>query len=78
MSKLPTYLDRYPAKMVSRLAAKLVSEFAENAQSLLDPFCGSGAVLIEAANRGIPTHGLDLNPYGVLLSKVKIEGFDSV
>ena len=78
MSKLPTYLDRYPAKMVSRLASRLVAEFAGNAQTLLDPFCGSGAVLIEAANRGIAVHGIDLNPYGVLLSKVKIEGFDSV
>lgn len=77
MMRLPTYLDRYPAKMVSRLAARLVTEYAGNARSVLDPFCGSGAVLVEAANHGIAAHGIDLNPYGILLSKVKIEGFNS-
>jgi site-specific DNA-methyltransferase (cytosine-N4-specific) len=77
LKKLPTYLDRYPAKMVSRLAATLVSKFAEGAETVFDPFCGSGAVLMEAANRGIAAHGMDLNPYGILLSKIKIEGFDS-
>jgi len=78
MTKLPTYLDRYPAKMVSRLASRLVSEYADNAPSILDPFCGSGAILAEAASRGIAVHGIDLNPYGILLSKIKIEGFNSV
>lgn len=76
MSKIPTYLDRYPAKMVSHLAARLVENYALDAKSLLDPFCGSGAILWEAAKRGISTSGFDLNPYGVLLSRVKVEGFD--
>jgi len=77
MRKLPTYLDRYPAKMVSRLADRLVNDYAGDAKSLLDPFCGSGAIIFEGAQRGISSHGIDINPYGVLLSKVKIEGFDS-
>jgi len=76
MSPLPTYIDRYPAKMVASLADKLVSKYTATCTSLLDPFCGSAAILAAAQQRGIPVAGLDINPYAVLLSKVKLQGFD--
>ena len=75
MKKLPTYLDRYPAKMVSRLADKLVSRYAANATSILDPFCGSGAVLAAGRRNSLPVTGIDLNPVAGLLSEIKITGF---
>ncbi len=74
-TRLPTRLDRYPAKMVSRLADKLVKRYAADAKSILDPFCGSGAVLLAAIQNGIPTTGLDVNPMAALLSQVKLAGF---
>lgn len=74
--RLPTRLDRYPAKMVSRLADDLVSRYAGNATRVLDPFCGSGAVLTAAARAGIAVTGIDINPMGVLLSQTKLNGFD--
>lgn len=74
--RLPTRLDRYPAKMVSRLADDLVSRYARNATRVLDPFCGSGAVLTAAARAGIAVTGIDINPMGVLLSQTKLSGFD--
>lgn len=70
-----TKLDRYPAKMVSRLAVKLVSRYAGEAERILDPFCGSGAILGAAQEKGIPVSGVDINPYAVLLSGVKLSGF---
>ena len=73
---LPTRIDRYPAKMISHLAETLVDRYAKDADHLLDPFCGSGAVLRAGNNRGLRVTGIDLNPFGVLLSRVKIEGFD--
>ena len=75
MRKLPTYLDRYPAKMVSRLADKLVSRYAVNANSILDPFCGSGAVLAAGRRNGSRVTGVDLNPVAGLLSEIKLTGF---
>lgn len=75
---LPTRIDRYPAKMISRLASSLVERFAKDADHLVDPFCGSGAVLRAGGLRGIPVTGLDVNPFGVLLSGVKLHGFDVV
>lgn len=74
--RLPTRLDRYPAKMVSRLADDLVSRYAVDATRVLDPFCGSGAVLTAAARAGIAVTGIDINPMAVLLSQTKLNGFD--
>ena len=74
---MPTRLDRYPAKMVSHLAERLVREYANDAELLLDCFCGSGAVTYQSVRAGIPTLGLDINPYAVLLTDVKLHGFDA-
>ncbi|MGA2178379.1 MAG: toll/interleukin-1 receptor domain-containing protein [Verrucomicrobiota bacterium] len=55
--------------------SKLVSRYATNAKSILDPFCGSGAVLVAGSRNGIPTTGIDVNPIAALLSQVKLAGF---
>ena len=39
---------------------------------VLDPFCGRGTVLLEAALRGRTTHGFDLSPLAIALSEVKL------
>jgi hypothetical protein len=63
--------------MVSHLAERLVREFAKGAELLLDCFCGSGAVTLQGVRAGIPTVGLDINPYAILLTEVKLNGFDT-
>lgn len=40
---------------------------------ILDPFCGSGTTLLESANCGWNSVGLELNPLGVMISNAKIE-----
>ena len=77
MRQLPTYLDRYPAKMVSRLAEELIDRYAQDAIKILDPFCGSGAILAAGLLRSVPVTGWDINPYAVLLSSVKLQGCHS-
>jgi SAM-dependent methyltransferase len=74
-TRLPTHIDRYPAKMVSRLADRLVARYAPKATAVLDPFCGSGAALLAAQKRGIPTTGVDINPIAEMFSRVKLRGF---
>ena len=77
MKRVPGYLDRYPAKMVSRLADDLIARHAADATVLCDPFCGSGAILKSASESGIAVVGCDINPVAVLLSRVKLEGCDA-
>lgn len=73
--RVPTRLDRYPAKMVSRLAEQVVARYATGCEHLLDPFCGSGAILAAGLRSGYAVTGFDVNPYATLLSSVKLSGF---
>ncbi len=74
--RLPTRLDRYPAKMVSKLADRLIQKYAQGAKRILDPFCGSGAVLVAAQRQGLDVSGIDVNPVAALLCRVKLNSFD--
>ena len=76
--RLSNKIDRYPAKMVSHLADMLVERYATDAKRVLDPFCGSGAVLTAALKRHIPVAGLDINPLAGLFCNVKLKGFSAV
>ena len=67
--------------MVSHLARTLVDRYlpapsGSTGLSVFDPFCGSGSVIVPAAQQGFAVSGLDLSPYAALLTKVKLEGFD--
>ena len=52
----------YPARMHPDTAGRLIAALSQPGQLVLDPFCGSGTVLVEArrqARRGV---GYDVNP----------------
>src|SRR5260370_36158906 len=53
------------------LAAELASFFVRPGYRVLDPFCGSGRLLLAAAERGAQCVGLDVNPIAILLVKAK-------
>jgi SAM-dependent methyltransferase len=61
----------YPARMHPATAARLVRAFAPPGGRVLDPFCGSGTVLVEAAAAGRHALGVDLNPLAVRLARCK-------
>jgi len=61
----------YPARMHPGLARELIARFAEPGQVVLDPFCGSGTVLIEALVAGCRPQGVDLNPLALRISEVQ-------
>lgn len=45
----------------SRIARGLVNLVLPSASSVLDPFCGSGSILLEAQALGLLTHGVDIS-----------------
>ena len=38
----------YPAMMIPQVAQRLILEYSKEGDTLLDPFCGFGSVLVEA------------------------------
>jgi DNA modification methylase len=61
----------YPARAHPVTARRLVDAFAPAKGLVLDPFCGSGTILIEAMLAGRDALGTDLNPLAVMLARAK-------
>ena len=67
-------LHNYPAVMVCPISRNIISlvRGIQPVNALLDPFSGSGTVVVEGMINGIPTvAGNDINPLALLLTKVK-------
>lgn len=61
----------YPARMHPDTAARLVAAFSDSGEVVLDPFCGSGTVLVEAMVGGRRAVGRDLNPLAVRIARLR-------
>lgn len=61
----------YPARMHPLTARRLVETFSRPLDAVLDPFCGSGTVLVEARLAGRFAAGVDANPLAVRLARLK-------
>ena len=70
-------LHWFPAKMFYRIPIDILDAVAPPIDGrVLDPFCGSGTVLVEARARGFQTVGMDINPLSCLISQVKTTPLD--
>lgn len=65
----------YPAMMVPKMQREMLEvclkEMSKKRLQLLDPFAGSGTMLVEGMLKGLDVTGIDINPLAVLLCKVK-------
>jgi SAM-dependent methyltransferase len=64
----------YPARLHPVTAARLLSTLGKPGIRVLDPFCGSGTVLVEARALGAATVGTDVNPLAIRLARLKLRG----
>ena len=75
-----TYLthgfDRYPSKMIPHMARFLIELISKPGDVILDPFCGSGAVLVESMICNRNAIGVDLNPLAVIMAETKTTTYD--
>lgn len=72
-------IHNYPAMMVSPISRNIlrIVQSIENVNTLLDPFAGSGTVLVEGMLANIPQiYGTDINPLALFLGKVKTTNLD--
>jgi len=61
----------YPAKFIPQLPARFISALSRPGELVVDPFSGGGTTGVEALRLGRPFVGLDANPVGALLGRVK-------
>lgn len=64
----------YPARMHPTVARRMIELLSEPGATVLDPFCGSGTVLVEGRIAGRLVVGNDLNPLAVALARLKTRG----
>ena len=68
---------RYPAKFIPQLASRIINEYSNIKDLVVDPFMGSGTTLIESKLVGRESIGIDINPVAHLISKAKISALDT-
>jgi len=64
-------VDSYPAKMVPHLARYAIQAVSRVGDTVYDPFCGCGTVIVESLILGRNAIGCDINPIAVLLARAK-------
>ncbi|CAN6959628.1 MULTISPECIES: DNA methyltransferase [Psychrobacter] len=68
------YIHPYPAKLIKHIPIFFLNSkrmLNGTNRIVLDPFCGSGTVLLEAILHNYNAYGCDANPLATLISKVK-------
>ena len=70
-SYLTHSIHPYPAKFIPQIPDMLIQELSSFAETVLDPFCGSGTTLVEARRLGRHAIGVDANPLACLISRAK-------
>ena len=69
-------LHPYVAAINPPMVKKLIETYVPKHENILDPFCGGGGVLLEAALHHRANAGGDVNPLSVILSKAKTTYID--
>jgi len=71
-------IGNYPTKIRPIVVAKIVERFSKKGDTILDPFCGSGTVAVEAKLQGRNSINYDINPVAVELTKIKLDKLDKI
>ena len=64
-------LFRFPAKFHPPVAHALIRKFTIEGETVLDPFCGSGTLLLAATVEGRRSIGTDVDPLAVFVAEAK-------
>lgn len=72
-------IHTYPAKLLVHIPYFFINNdiFSKKGDTIFDPFCGTGTVLLEAALAGRNAIGADANPMARLIAEVKVKKFDT-
>ena len=65
-------LHEYKGRFYPQIAKSLINATKADGGIALDPFCGCGTLLLEAALSNTPAIGVDRNPIGWMIARAKI------
>ncbi len=71
---------KYPAVMVPNMQGEIFDIILKNnpdISNVLDPFMGSGTILVEGLIRGLDVFGIDINPLSYLAVQVKLNNYNT-
>ncbi len=69
-------IHQYFGKFVPQLVDYFLKRDLKKSRFLCDPFVGSGTTLVESNNNRIPSMGMDISKFNVMLCNVKIKKYD--
>jgi site-specific DNA-methyltransferase (cytosine-N4-specific) len=70
-------MHEYKGKFNPQIVRGLFNIFGVNTNSkIIDPFCGSGTTLVEAAHIGAESLGFDINPLAVYITNAKLKALN--
>ena len=70
-------IGEYPSKIRPIVFAHIVERFSNKGDTILDPFCGSGTVAIEAKLQGRNSINYDINQNAIELTQKKLDKLDA-
>ena len=70
-SHLTHGIHKFPAKFFPELPRYLIRKYSETGETVLDPMCGSGTVVLESMLNNRVGIGIDIDPIAQLITKVK-------
>ena len=73
LERLVVWKNSNDPDVLAEARAEIEASCDGNLPNILDPFCGGGAIPLEAQRLGLPAYGGDLNPVAVLISKALVE-----
>lgn len=69
-------IGEYPSKIRPIVFSYIVKRFSKKGDTILDPFCGSGTLAVEAKIHGRNSINYDINPYATKLTQMKLDALD--
>lgn len=69
-------LHPYPAKFIPQIPDRMIKQFTDEGDKVLDPFNGSGNTTMMAAIRNREGYGCDLNPLSCMIARAKVRDYD--
>ena len=78
MDRYTHFIHSYPAKLLQQIPYFFINNtvFSKENDIVMDPFCGTGTVLLEASLANRSAIGIDINPLASLIAKIKTSKVD--